>query len=618
MHHRARAAQRPPAGDWRTWLLAGRPGRRQDPHRRRAGPPLGRVGPGPPHRPRRSHGRRLPRYHDPGAQRHPVHRAALEPAPVRALQAPADLAQRRHRDLPVGRPARAGPRTPVRPPLVRRALCLAVPAADVGDRPAVPPPGTAAPDGRHHHPQADQAPGADPRRARRPGSRRRPRSPTPGTWPPSSSPRSPPCTRARGWAGRSSRPRSSTPRRPSASRRSPRRGTSWSGPSTSRACPSGWPSTAACRGTSAPCSSRSASATARARAASDASSRVFADYYAVDQTCHRQRRGHRAAGAPGLRRPASISVYLDPASTARSGVGPAARGEFARVLGERITTTWPSHRVLEGLDQVEILLGAAPREPDLLDPPPLRVPHRELPDLPAGRAAGRGPRHPGRPPAPGRGGHRRACGGPSAPSSPRAGSSRPVPHHAGIRAGMINRSGPARPSSARRRSRPSGRSAGRRAERGIDGGSKDGATIGHFRTALTDPGCNPRPARRRLAADPAGPGAAVRLARMAVGDGGAGRETQADGQMGSGPVGSGPVGGASPDGMKPPGPRSPHRPGRTGVPRNRTGGTANARPGGSGRSGRIGRPADRRENVRCSRDKMRPCFSPLSFPDART
>ena len=35
------------------------------------------------------------------------------------------------------------------------------------------------------------------------------------------------------------------------------------------------------------------------------------------------------------------------------------------MLGERITTTWPNHRVLEGLDQIEILLGAPPREPDL-------------------------------------------------------------------------------------------------------------------------------------------------------------------------------------------------------------------------------------------------------------
>jgi hypothetical protein len=91
---------------------------------------------------------------------------------------------------------------------------------------------------------------------------------------------------------------------------------------------------------------------------------VFADYYAVDRTSHDnalaiKERAYQVCGGR------IDEVYLDPASTARSGVGPAARGEFARVLGERITSTWPVHRVLEGLDQVEILLGAPPREPDL-------------------------------------------------------------------------------------------------------------------------------------------------------------------------------------------------------------------------------------------------------------
>jgi hypothetical protein len=91
---------------------------------------------------------------------------------------------------------------------------------------------------------------------------------------------------------------------------------------------------------------------------------VFADYYAVDRTSHDNarailERSHQVCGGRIDR------VYLDPASSARSGVGPAARGEFARVLGERITECWPLHRVLEGLDQIEILLGAPPREPDL-------------------------------------------------------------------------------------------------------------------------------------------------------------------------------------------------------------------------------------------------------------
>lgn len=91
---------------------------------------------------------------------------------------------------------------------------------------------------------------------------------------------------------------------------------------------------------------------------------VFGDYYAVDKTSADNAQAikelsYQLCGGRIDR------VYLDPAANARSGVGPAARGEFARVLGERITEPWPVHRVLEGLDQVEILLGAPPREPDL-------------------------------------------------------------------------------------------------------------------------------------------------------------------------------------------------------------------------------------------------------------
>ena len=150
---------------------------------------------------------------------------------------------------------------------------------------------------------------------------------------------------------------------------------------------------------------------------------VFADYYAVDRTSADNalaivQRAHQVCGGR------LDHVYLDPASTARSGVGPAARGEFARVLGERITSTWPVHRVLEGLDQVEILLGAPPREPDLWI-------HRRAPSSSRASAPTSGPSSgarsstyrpipstpPRRPSTP--------CGGPSAPSSPRGGSSRP-------------------------------------------------------------------------------------------------------------------------------------------------------------------------------------------------
>ena len=49
-------------------------------------------------------------------------------------------------------------------------------------------------------------------------------------------------------------------------------------------------------------------------------------------------------------------MRLDPASSARTGIGPAAYGEFERVFGRRATARWPSHRVTDGLDQFEVLL----------------------------------------------------------------------------------------------------------------------------------------------------------------------------------------------------------------------------------------------------------------------
>jgi hypothetical protein len=91
---------------------------------------------------------------------------------------------------------------------------------------------------------------------------------------------------------------------------------------------------------------------------------VFGDHYAVDKTSYDNAQAitEKAYQLCGGR---IDRVYLDPAAITRSGVGPAAHGEFARALGERITESWPVHRILEGLDQAEILLGAPPREPDL-------------------------------------------------------------------------------------------------------------------------------------------------------------------------------------------------------------------------------------------------------------
>src|SRR5262249_17254668 len=77
---------------------------------------------------------------------------------------------------------------------------------------------------------------------------------------------------------------------------------------------------------------------------------VFGDYYAVDKTSYDNAMAIKEKSYR-LCQGRIDHVYLDPAATARSGVGPAARGEFARVLAERITECWPVHRVLEGLDQ---------------------------------------------------------------------------------------------------------------------------------------------------------------------------------------------------------------------------------------------------------------------------
>jgi hypothetical protein len=50
------------------------------------------------------------------------------------------------------------------------------------------------------------------------------------------------------------------------------------------------------------------------------------------------------------------TVRLDPASAARTGIGPAAYGEFERVFGRSALAHWPQHRVADGLDQIEVLL----------------------------------------------------------------------------------------------------------------------------------------------------------------------------------------------------------------------------------------------------------------------
>jgi phage terminase large subunit-like protein len=49
-------------------------------------------------------------------------------------------------------------------------------------------------------------------------------------------------------------------------------------------------------------------------------------------------------------------VRLDPASKAHTGIGVAAYHEYERVFGDKKTSKWPSHQVVDGLDLMEIML----------------------------------------------------------------------------------------------------------------------------------------------------------------------------------------------------------------------------------------------------------------------
>jgi len=50
------------------------------------------------------------------------------------------------------------------------------------------------------------------------------------------------------------------------------------------------------------------------------------------------------------------TVRLDPASSAQTGIGPAAYGAYETVFGSRVIGRWPNHRVADGIDQVSLLI----------------------------------------------------------------------------------------------------------------------------------------------------------------------------------------------------------------------------------------------------------------------
>jgi len=99
---------------------------------------------------------------------------------------------------------------------------------------------------------------------------------------------------------------------------------------------------------------------------------VFADYLSVDLTSEQNALAIKQKSDNLPSRGWLNTIVLDPAAVARTGIGPAARGEYQRVFGERLVSSWPLHRVLDGLDQLEVLLGGPHREPDLVIHPRCR------------------------------------------------------------------------------------------------------------------------------------------------------------------------------------------------------------------------------------------------------
>jgi hypothetical protein len=108
---------------------------------------------------------------------------------------------------------------------------------------------------------------------------------------------------------------------------------------------------------------------------------VFGDYFAVDlyseanalaiqEVAKSLCLGRHASQQhrPGMPGGIIDHVFLDPMSSARTGTGPAARGEYLRVFGDRVASSWPLHSVQDGIDQVELLLGPPPPKPN--EPPP--------------------------------------------------------------------------------------------------------------------------------------------------------------------------------------------------------------------------------------------------------
>jgi hypothetical protein len=83
---------------------------------------------------------------------------------------------------------------------------------------------------------------------------------------------------------------------------------------------------------------------------------VFGDFHAEGLYSEASARAILARGEELTDRGRLDLIRLDPASSARTGIGPTAYGEFQRIFGASRLGRWPSHRVTDGLDQLEVLL----------------------------------------------------------------------------------------------------------------------------------------------------------------------------------------------------------------------------------------------------------------------
>lgn len=83
---------------------------------------------------------------------------------------------------------------------------------------------------------------------------------------------------------------------------------------------------------------------------------VFGDFYSADSYSAKTAIDIRDYAHELPCRGRIDKVRLDPAAVARTGIGPAAYGEYEDVFGSRVTGKWASHQVVDGLDQIEIML----------------------------------------------------------------------------------------------------------------------------------------------------------------------------------------------------------------------------------------------------------------------